>query len=210
MAGATGTGKTKTLQLIAEQLSAAGVPVLMADVKGDLSGLSSRGRPTTRPPRAPRTPETTGRRRPTRSSSCRWAPRGRRADPGDRRQLRPVLLSKVLGLNATQESTLGLIFHWAKSRPSAGRPWIICARHKLPDRRRGQGRTESTGRGVADDARASSCGPGEPRGLRAVTPSSASPSSIRRTCCADDQGRGIISLLEFSGESSARSSSPRS
>ena len=43
MAGATGTGKTKTLQLIAEQLSAAGVPVLMADVKGDLSGLSQPG-----------------------------------------------------------------------------------------------------------------------------------------------------------------------
>jgi len=43
VAGATGTGKTKTLQLIAEQLSAAGVPVLMADVKGDLSGLSQPG-----------------------------------------------------------------------------------------------------------------------------------------------------------------------
>src|SRR6201994_2068772 len=43
VAGATGTGKTKTLQLIAEQLSAAGVPVLMADVKGDLSGLARPG-----------------------------------------------------------------------------------------------------------------------------------------------------------------------
>src|ERR1700736_478932 len=43
VAGATGTGKTKTLQLIAEPLSAAGVPVLMADVKGDLSGLARPG-----------------------------------------------------------------------------------------------------------------------------------------------------------------------
>src|SRR6202012_5701610 len=43
VAGATGTGKTKTLQVIAEQLSAAGVPVRMADVKGDLSGLSRPG-----------------------------------------------------------------------------------------------------------------------------------------------------------------------
>lgn len=43
VAGATGTGKTKTLQLIAEQLSAAGVAVLMADVKGDLSGLACLG-----------------------------------------------------------------------------------------------------------------------------------------------------------------------
>ncbi|MET0698927.1 MAG: helicase HerA-like domain-containing protein, partial [Mycobacterium sp.] len=45
VAGATGTGKTKSLQVLAEQLSAAGVPVLMADVKGDLSGLSRPGAP---------------------------------------------------------------------------------------------------------------------------------------------------------------------
>ncbi|HEX7783790.1 MAG TPA: helicase HerA-like domain-containing protein, partial [Sphingobium sp.] len=43
IAGATGTGKTKTLQVIAEQLSTAGVPVVMADVKGDLSGLAQPG-----------------------------------------------------------------------------------------------------------------------------------------------------------------------
>src|SRR5690242_19843791 len=43
VAGATGTGKTKTLQLVAEQLSAAGVPVLLADVKGDLSGVAAPG-----------------------------------------------------------------------------------------------------------------------------------------------------------------------
>ena len=45
VAGATGTGKTVTLQVIAEQLSAAGVPVLMPDVKGDLTGLSVPGQP---------------------------------------------------------------------------------------------------------------------------------------------------------------------
>ena len=43
VAGATGTGKTKTLQLIVEQLSANGVPVVLADIKGDLSGLSNPG-----------------------------------------------------------------------------------------------------------------------------------------------------------------------
>src|SRR6476661_8467160 len=43
VAGATGTGKTKTLQLLAEQLSANGVPVFAADIKGDLSGLSAPG-----------------------------------------------------------------------------------------------------------------------------------------------------------------------
>ena len=43
VAGATGTGKTKTLQLMAEQLAAQGVPVFLADVKGDLSGMASAG-----------------------------------------------------------------------------------------------------------------------------------------------------------------------
>src|SRR6476620_811049 len=46
VAGATGTGKTKTLQLLAEQLSAAGVAVFAADIKGDLSGLSTPGTPS--------------------------------------------------------------------------------------------------------------------------------------------------------------------
>ncbi|HGG63959.1 MAG TPA: DUF853 family protein, partial [Rhodobacteraceae bacterium] len=43
IAGATGTGKTVTLQILAEELSAAGVPVFMSDVKGDLSGLAVAG-----------------------------------------------------------------------------------------------------------------------------------------------------------------------
>lgn len=43
IAGATGTGKTKTLQMMAEQLAAAGVPVFLADMKGDLSGLAVPG-----------------------------------------------------------------------------------------------------------------------------------------------------------------------
>src|SRR5436305_609882 len=46
VAGATGTGKTKTLQLMAEQLSAQGVPVFLADIKGDLSGVSQPGQPS--------------------------------------------------------------------------------------------------------------------------------------------------------------------
>jgi uncharacterized protein len=43
VAGATGTGKTKTLQLLAEQLSAQGIPVFVADIKGDVSGLAMPG-----------------------------------------------------------------------------------------------------------------------------------------------------------------------
>jgi DNA helicase HerA-like ATPase len=48
ISGATGTGKTKTLQVLAEQLSASGVPVLMMDVKGDLSGIAVPGVPNAR------------------------------------------------------------------------------------------------------------------------------------------------------------------
>ena len=117
VAGATGTGKTKSLQVIAEQLSAAGVPVVMADVKGDLSGLSRPGTPGDK---------TTQRATDTGDS---WTPT---AFPVEFLSLGtagigvpvratitsfgPILLSKVLGLNATQESTLGLIFHWADQK----------------------------------------------------------------------------------------------
>jgi DNA helicase HerA-like ATPase len=45
VAGATGTGKTKTLQLMAEQLAAQGAPVFLADMKADLSGVSAPGAP---------------------------------------------------------------------------------------------------------------------------------------------------------------------
>ena len=45
IAGATGTGKTKTLQSIAEALSEKGVPVLLMDIKGDLSGVAAEGNP---------------------------------------------------------------------------------------------------------------------------------------------------------------------
>ena len=64
VAGATGTGKTKTLQVLAEQLSAAGVPVFAADIKGDLSGIASPGESS----------EKLLER--TRSIGQDWAPRG--------------------------------------------------------------------------------------------------------------------------------------
>ncbi|KIA64417.1 helicase HerA-like domain-containing protein [Nocardia vulneris] len=115
VAGATGTGKTKTLQGIAEQLSRAGVPVVLADIKGDLSGLSQPGQANDK--LSARAAET---------GAQDWAPTGYPTEfvslgtNGIGVPIRatitsfgPVLLSKVLGLNETQESTLGLIFHWA-------------------------------------------------------------------------------------------------
>ena len=76
VAGATGTGKTKTLQLMAEQLSAAGVPVFAADIKGDLSGLATPGRAQRQAHRAHRVGRASSGRRPgSRSSTTRSAAR---------------------------------------------------------------------------------------------------------------------------------------
>ena len=125
VAGATGTGKTKTLQLLAEQLSAAGVPVFAADIKGDLSGLSQPGA------------ESDKVKERAASVGQQWAARGFPVEyfalggQGAGVPLRvtmtafgPTLLSKVLGLNDTQESSLGLIFHYADK---AGLPLLDLA-----------------------------------------------------------------------------------
>ncbi|MBU2694085.1 helicase HerA-like domain-containing protein [Pimelobacter sp. 30-1] len=114
VAGATGTGKTKTLQLLAEQLSAAGVPVFAADIKGDLSGLATAGEANDK---------LLAR---TKSVGQEWTATGFPVEyyalggQGIGIPIRvtvtsfgPILLSRVLGLNDTQESSLGLVFHYA-------------------------------------------------------------------------------------------------
>jgi uncharacterized protein len=114
VAGATGTGKTKSLQGLAEQLSAAGVPVLLADVKGDLSGLARPGEPN--PKIDSRAADTGDDWTPTAYPVEFLSLGGSSAAVPIRAtitQFGPILLSKVLDLNDTQESTLGLIFHWA-------------------------------------------------------------------------------------------------
>ena len=114
VAGATGTGKTKSLQVLAEQLSSFGVPVVMADVKGDLSGLSRPGEPGEKV--AQRAADTGDDWTPT-SYPVEFLSLGTSGTGVPVRatitSFGPILLSKVLGLNQTQESTLGLIFHWA-------------------------------------------------------------------------------------------------
>jgi DNA helicase HerA-like ATPase len=117
VAGATGTGKTKTLQGLAEQLSAAGVPVLLADVKGDLSGLA---RPGEDGPKIRSRAKDTGDEWVGTGFPVEFLSLGGTSSAIPIRatltQFGPILLSKVLDLNDTQESTLGLIFHWADQR----------------------------------------------------------------------------------------------
>jgi DNA helicase HerA-like ATPase len=114
VAGATGTGKTKTLQLMAEQLSAAGVPVFLADIKGDVSGVAAPGEESDRV------------KKRAQQTATEWQASGYPAEflalgglgtgipvRATMTSFGPVLLSKVLGLNDTQESSLGLVFHFA-------------------------------------------------------------------------------------------------
>ena len=113
VAGATGTGKTKTLQLLAGQLSKAGVPVFVLDVKGDLTGLAAPGEATN-----PKVIE--------RAASLNWTfdasghPVEFLSLSGELgAQVRatvssfgPLLLGKVLDLNETQTSILALVFKY--------------------------------------------------------------------------------------------------
>lgn len=117
VAGATGTGKTKTLQLIAEQLAAHGVPVFLADIKGDVSGISVPGESGEKVAERARdvgqTWEATG------FPSEFYALGGIGTGIPVRATITsfgPVLLSKVLQLNQTQEQSLGLIFHYADQK----------------------------------------------------------------------------------------------
>ncbi|RUP03610.1 MAG: DUF853 family protein [Mycobacterium sp.] len=203
VAGATGTGKTKTLQLIAEQLSAAGVPVFMADVKGDLSGLSRPGEANDK---------TAARARDTGDN---WEPSGFPVEflslgtGGIGVPVRatvdsfgPVLLSKVLGLNATQESTLGLIFHWAKEN---NHPLVTLGNlrtvisHLAGDEGKADlkslGGVSATTAGVILRALVNLAGEG---GDTFFGEPKLDPNDLLRT---DSHGRGTISLLEFSGQS---------
>ncbi len=120
IAGATGTGKTKTLQLFAGQLSAAGVPVFAVDVKGDLSGIGAPGNPAD-----PKVLERTQQMgwtfaaagHPIQVLSLSGNVGGHvRASVSS---FGPLLMGKVLDLNDTQVSVLSMVFHY-------------CDQNKLP------------------------------------------------------------------------------
>ncbi|MFV0376227.1 MAG: helicase HerA-like domain-containing protein [Mangrovibacterium sp.] len=116
IAGATGTGKTKSLQVFAEELSNAGVPVLVMDIKGDLSGLGATG--TSNPVIEKRSG----------IMNLGWKPQAFpleflsiSEEPGARMRATvseygPILLSKILELNDNQASILSMIFKYCDDR----------------------------------------------------------------------------------------------
>src|SRR5260370_17244605 len=111
IAGATGTGKTVTLQTIAEGFSASGVPVFMADVKGDLSGIAVAGGDN--PKAIERAQQLKidgykGRAHP----AIFWDLFGERGHPVRTTvmEIGPVLMARLLQLNDTQEGVLNIVF----------------------------------------------------------------------------------------------------
>ncbi|MEM1130662.1 MAG: helicase HerA-like domain-containing protein [Pseudomonadota bacterium] len=114
IAGATGTGKTVTMQILAEGFSAAGVPVFMADVKGDVSGLAAAGEPSDRlTKRAAQIGM--GALEHTACPVVFWDLFGQSGHPVRTTvsELGPLLLARMLDLTEAQEGVLHIAFHIA-------------------------------------------------------------------------------------------------
>jgi DNA helicase HerA-like ATPase len=112
--GATGTGKTVTLQSLAERLSYAGVPVFMADVKGDLSGVAAAGTLT---PKLEKRIQDLGLEgfTPFANPTAFWDVFGANGTPvrATISDMGPLLLARLLNLNETQSGVLQLVFRIA-------------------------------------------------------------------------------------------------
>ncbi len=111
VAGATGTGKTVTLQTMAEGFARAGVPVFCADVKGDLSGIGAPGKPNPRiEARAREIGEADFAYEP--APVVFWDVFGRQGHPlrATISEMGPILLARMLELNETQEGALAIAF----------------------------------------------------------------------------------------------------
>jgi DNA helicase HerA-like ATPase len=118
IAGATGTGKTVTLQGIAESFSAEGVPVFVADVKGDLSGIAMAGSPTFK--NAAKLEERAREIGITDytyadNPAVFWDLYGQQGHPirTTISEMGPLLLARLLDLNETQEGVLNIVFRYA-------------------------------------------------------------------------------------------------
>ena len=114
IAGATGTGKTITLQVLAESFSRIGVPVFVADIKGDLSGISQPGKPH---PKVAERVEKIGidNFQFAGSPVVFWDLYGKQGHPirATISDMGPLLLSRLLGLNEVQEGILTVAFQFA-------------------------------------------------------------------------------------------------
>ncbi len=115
ISGATGTGKTVTLQVLAESFSAIGVPVFLADVKGDLGGLSQGSSAGDKIRARLDTCGAAGSYSPKSFPTVFWDVYGETGHPVRTTvtEMGPLLLSRLLGLNETQSGVLYLVFRIA-------------------------------------------------------------------------------------------------
>jgi DNA helicase HerA-like ATPase len=113
VAGATGTGKTVTLQVLAQGLSDVGVPVFAADVKGDLSGVAAIGQPNDK--MLDRAKSIGIELRPAAAPVVFWDLFGEQGHPirATISEMGPLLLSRMLDLNDVQEGALNVVFRAA-------------------------------------------------------------------------------------------------
>lgn len=139
--GATGSGKTRTLQVIAEQLSAAGVPVFMPDMKGDLSGIAREA--LSNPKIEERAAALGIQYRPTAFPVELYSLSGKSGAQmrATVTEFGPVLLGKILSLNEVQTGVLNVVFKYAddKSLPIVDFNDLKKVLHYLTE---GQGATE--------------------------------------------------------------------
>jgi len=114
IAGATGTGKTVSLQVLAETFSAMGVPTFLADVKGDLSGIAKAGANPPKIAERVRDMKLTGYT-PQACPVCFWDLYGKRGHPlrTTISEMGPLLLSRILNLNEVQSGVMSLLFRIA-------------------------------------------------------------------------------------------------
>ncbi len=111
--GATGTGKTVTLQVLAEGFAREGVPVFAADIKGDLSGIAAPG--DSKPPFLKRAEEIGVKYEPDQFTTVFWDVFGEQGHPvrATISEMGPLLLARLLDLNETQEGVLNIAFRIA-------------------------------------------------------------------------------------------------
>jgi DNA helicase HerA-like ATPase len=132
--GATGTGKTVTLQVLAEGFSAAGVPVFAADIKGDLSGIGVKGEPK---PNLVARAEEIGLPGYFNAAFpvAFWDIFGEQGHPvrTSVQSMGPLLLSRLMDLSEPQEGVLNIAFRWAEDRRQSRDPKMVI--RKLRDLR---------------------------------------------------------------------------
>jgi DNA helicase HerA-like ATPase len=118
--GATGTGKTVTLQVMAEEFSRAGVPVFAADIKGDLSGVAAAGEE--RSDFVKRAKDLKLPYQPDRFTVVFWDLFGEQGHPirATVQEVGPLLISRMLDLNDVQEGVINIAFRFADDDPHLG------------------------------------------------------------------------------------------